>query len=177
MAAAALIALGAALALTGARSPGVSAPVAPPARLRPGAIPPGLSGVAFDGSPVSLGGERGRVVLVNFFASWCAECRAEMPDIERAYLAAHGAGFDVIGVDAVDGGDGQGFYRRLGATYPALRDGGPGAAPGPIARAYGIGTGLPVSVFVGRDGRVHQTYLGRIDGATIAAELRALGIA
>ncbi len=139
---------------------------------------PEISGVAFDGSPVDLARLRGKVVMINFFASWCAECRAEIPDIERTYRAKHAAGFEVLGVDAWENGDGKGFLAGLGGTYRAVADPQPAAnLPGPIAASYGLGTeALPVTVFVDRGGRVHQVFPGRIDAATIGDELQRLGI-
>jgi len=146
--------------------------------LRVGKPPPGIRAIAFDGSAVDLASLRGRVVLVNFFASWCAECRAEIPDIEQAYKAKRDAGFAVIAVDAWENGDGRSFLAGLGGTYPALADPLPAAnRPGPIAAAYGLDTqALPVSVFIDRSGNVHQVYPGRIDAATIAGELSRMGI-
>src|SRR5579859_5923501 len=99
---------------------------------------PGITGVAFDGAYVDLARLRGKVVMINFFASWCAECRAEIPDIERTYTAKHAAGFEVLGVDAWENGDGRAFLASLGGTYPAIPDPQPAAnRPGPIAAGYG----------------------------------------
>jgi len=146
--------------------------------LQDGQAPPEIAAAAFDGSPVRLSSLKGKVVLVNFFASWCAECRAEIADIEKTYQAKHGAGFEVIGVNAWENGDGRAFLRELGGTYPAVPDPQPAAnQPGPIARSYGLETqALPVSVFIDRSGKVHQVYPGRIDSGNILDELRKMGI-
>ena len=146
--------------------------------LQEGKPAPEIRAAAFDGSPVQLSSLRGKVVLVNFFASWCAECRAEIPDIERTYLAKRPSGFEVVGVNAWENGNGPAFLRELGGTYPAVADPQPASnQPGPIARSYGLNTqALPVSVFVDRSGRIHRLYPGRIDGSNIAAELRQMGI-
>ena len=139
---------------------------------------PDISATTFDGSPLRLSSLRGKVVLVNFFASWCAECRAEIPDIEGVYRAKRASGFEVVGVDAWENGDGQAFLRELGGTYSGVADPQPAAnKPGPIATAYGLDTqALPVSVFIARDGSVHGVYPGRIDRENIDAELRQMGI-
>src|SRR5258708_33249580 len=50
-----------------------------------GQVPPQFSGVALDGSHFDLGASRGRVVVVNFFATWCDNCRAELPLLQRVY--------------------------------------------------------------------------------------------
>jgi peroxiredoxin len=146
--------------------------------LQEGRPPPDISGLAFDGSPVRLSSLRGKVVLVNFFASWCAECRAEIPDIERAYRARRTSGFEVVGVNAWENGDGRAFLRELGGTYAAVADPQPAPnRPGAIASSYGLDTqALPVSVFVARDGNVHRVFPGRIDRQNIDAELGQMGI-
>jgi len=143
-----------------------------------GKTAPEISAVAFDGIPVRLSSLTGRVVMINFFASWCAECRAEIADIEKAYQAKHAAGFEVIGVNAWENGDGRAFLQGLGGTYPAVPDPQPAAnLPGAIARSYGLDTqALPVSVFIDRAGKVRKVYPGRIDAGNIADELRQLGI-
>ena len=146
--------------------------------LKNGQLAPEINTVAFDGTPVRLSGLKGRVVLVNFFASWCAECRAEIADIEKTYRAKHEAGFDVVGVNAWENGDGRAFLVSLGGSYPAVPDPLPAAnRPGAIAQSYGLDTqALPVSVFIDRSGKVHQVYPGRIDAGNIRDELSKLGI-
>ena len=118
------------------------------------------------------------MVLVNFFANWCVECRAEMPAIQQQYSAKRAAGFEVVGVDAYDNTDaGKEFYRQMGATFPAVADPQTGNTPGAIAHAFGIDTpSLPISVFIERDGRIHQVFPGGIDAATIKQQLQQMGI-
>jgi peroxiredoxin len=157
---------------SGQRAAGQSQP------LQEGKPVPDVRAVAFDGSSVRLSSLRGRVVLVNFFASWCAECRAEIPDIEAAYRAKRASGFEVVGVNAWENGNGQAFLRELGGSYTAVADPQPAPnQPGAIARSYGLDTqALPVSVFVNRDGSVQRVYPGRIDRENIYSELRQMGI-
>ncbi|MDP9325323.1 MAG: TlpA family protein disulfide reductase [Candidatus Dormibacteraeota bacterium] len=146
--------------------------------LTAGSPAPDFTAPAFDGSTVKLSSLRGKVVLVNFFASWCLECRAEMPAIQEQYLAKRAAGFEVVGVDAFDNIEaGKAFYQQMGATFPAVADPQTGNDPGVIARAFGINTpSLPISVFIDRDGKVHQVFPGGIDAANIRDQLRQMGI-
>jgi cytochrome c biogenesis protein CcmG/thiol:disulfide interchange protein DsbE len=163
-----------------ARTAGTAPVVSPPrvaGELRPGADAPDFSAPGFDGATVRLSALRGKVVLVNFFASWCIECRAEMPAIQAAYVQKRAAGFEVVGVDTWDSGDGKDFYHQMGATFPAVFDPQEGGRPGAIAHAFGLDTpALPTTVFVDRDGRVLGVYPGGIDAAIIAKELRQAGI-
>jgi peroxiredoxin len=144
--------------------------------IRAGVPAPDFKATAFDGSTIQLSSLRGKVVLLNFFASWCTECRGEFPDIQSAYRARSGQDFTVLGVNTLETGDGKAFFRELGATFPAVSDPAQGGAGGAIAKAYGIGNGLPVTIFINKDGVVHQVFPGRIDRTNIDAELRAMGV-
>ena len=147
------------------------------ADLSPGKPAPDFSATGFDGRQVSLSGLRGKVVLVNFFASWCTECRLEFPDIEAVYQERRGAGFEVVGINTWEHADGKAFYQEMGAGFPAIPDPIVGRGPAPIAHAYGIDTeALPLSVFVDRDGKIHKAFPGRIDANIIRAQLAQLGI-
>lgn len=132
---------------------------------------PDFSAATLQGSRLSLGSLRGRPVLVNFFASWCAVCEAELPGIERAYREHQAGGFTVVGVNTLETGDGLAFYRRMNLTFPAVYD--PGS-PGRIGSAYGVTQGLPASVFVDRTGRVQLIQYGPVTKPLIDQELARL---
>jgi cytochrome c biogenesis protein CcmG, thiol:disulfide interchange protein DsbE len=112
---------------------------------------------------------RGRVVVVNFWASWCRPCRDEMPALEqvsRAYADA-GKPVTVVGVDASDvRSAANAFLTEVGVTYPTVydRDG----LSGGVATSWSV-TALPQTWFVARDG----SRAGRLARAVTAAELRA----
>ena len=105
----------------------------------------------------SIAEYRGRWVLVNFWASWCVPCRQEAPALED-FQRHHGDGrFTVLGIDSRDlSGDGRGFVRRYGLSYPQLRDGDGGAA-----HDFGT-TGVPENFLIGPEGKVRLLLRGPV---------------
>jgi cytochrome c biogenesis protein CcmG/thiol:disulfide interchange protein DsbE len=110
----------------------------------------------------TLADYRGRVVIVNFWASWCDPCRAEAPLLQRAQptLAAHNA--TVLGITYRDTTpDSKDFVRQYHLTYPSLRD-----VDGKLADAYGT-KALPETFVVDRQGRIAAISRGEVDQAFI----------
>jgi cytochrome c biogenesis protein CcmG, thiol:disulfide interchange protein DsbE len=116
-----------------------------------------------------LDGLRGRVVVVNFWASWCVPCRQEMPALEqvsRGYAEA-GKPVTVIGVDASDvRGEAARFLTKVGVTYPTVYD--QQGLRGGVAASWSV-TALPQTWFVARDG----SRAGRIAGRLQVDDLRS----
>jgi cytochrome c biogenesis protein CcmG, thiol:disulfide interchange protein DsbE len=116
-----------------------------------------------------LDGLRGRVVVVNFWASWCGPCREEMPALEevsRDYARA-GRPVTVIGVDASDvRSEAAKFLAEVGVTYPTVYD--QAGLRGGVAASWNV-TGLPQTWFVARDG----SRAGRIGGRVTVEDLRS----
>jgi thiol-disulfide isomerase/thioredoxin len=109
---------------------------------------PGFDGSTLEGRRMSLGALRGRVVLVNFWASWCAECRPEMPALERLHREFGAQGLSVVGVNFREDRETVGRYaKQLGLSFPLVLD-----PAGAIGTDYGV-FGLPATFLVGRDGR------------------------
>lgn len=107
-----------------------------------------------DGGSLSLASLRGRVAVVNFFASWCDVCRLEAPALE-AFQRRYGDRVAVAGVDWREPMDTvRGFGGRFGLTYPLARD-----ADGSVARAYAL-TGVPETWVVRPDGRISTHIIG-----------------
>ena len=129
---------------------------APPPVLRPGTVAPGFSLPSLAGtSPISLASFRGKPVIVNFFASWCHDCRAELGAMATVARAAQGR-VDVVGVDSNESSDAAatGLLTAAGATYPVAVD-----ARATVASEYLV-SALPVSYFVNAQGRVVGAALG-----------------
>jgi thiol-disulfide isomerase/thioredoxin len=154
------------LARQAAESP---APYPPPpaGALRAGAAAPDVTLTLLDGTPLRLADLRGSVVVVNFWGSFCAPCREEMP-ILQAYAdeaARSGERTAIVGVGVrtdVDA-DARALVRELGLSYPIGRDTaieGPGE--GPIQRAFGLGPFdfLPATFVVRPDGVVDRLHVG-----------------
>lgn len=118
-----------------------------------------------DGRADSLTNYRGKIVLVNLWATWCPPCREEMPALEKVYLAYRSKGFIVLGIDEGESAKvAQSFARKLGVSFPLLVDG-----EQQYGRAYAA-QGLPTSVLVDRSGRI----IRGVDGQMSLEQMRAL---
>jgi cytochrome c biogenesis protein CcmG/thiol:disulfide interchange protein DsbE len=135
--------------------------------LRSGKTPhaPGFSLPRLSGEgKISLDSYRGKVVVVNFWASWCVPCKNEAPLLESAWRKYRDRGLVVLGVNSQDlSSDARAFARQVGWTYPLVRDGA-GDVLGPYAVAA-----FPETFFVDRKGKL----VARVDGEVTEAELTA----
>ena len=132
---------------------------------------PTFSGPTLDGRQLSIADQRGKVVVLNFWASWCVECRAEMPVLEQLQREFAARGFAVVGVNARETKEVAARYvKELGLTFPVVLD-----PDGKINVLYGV-IGLPATFVVGRDGRAIAFAIGPRDwhGAAGRALMRAL---
>ena len=129
-----------------------------------GMRPPDFSGSTADAQTVSLATLRGKVLLINFWASWCQECRPEMPVFERYHREFMTQGLSVVGINAREGtATIRGYAKELGLTFPLVLD-----PRGEINANYGV-IGLPATFFVGRDGRAVARAVGPRDWASAPA--------
>ena len=110
------------------------------------------------GAPASLSGLRGRVVLLNFWATWCKPCEDEMPAMERLYRTLSDSGFELIAISVDDDRAlVERFASRLGLSFPILLD-----PQHEAATAYQTFR-FPESLLVGRDGVIVERYIGPKD--------------
>jgi thiol-disulfide isomerase/thioredoxin len=114
----------------------------------------------------------GRVVLINFWATWCVPCRAEMPMLSDLHQDYQGQGLQVVGIAMDDVQQARDFVMELGIAYPVLVGMADVMATG---RVYGNRSGLlPYSVLVDRSGVVRWTHLGELSEADLLARAQPL---
>jgi peroxiredoxin len=108
------------------------------------------------GEPVSRESLHGKVVLLNFWATWCPPCRVEMPGFQKIYDQRRDRGFTILGVstDAVGSARVASFLGERGITYPVAM------ATGEMVGAFGNVTTLPTSFLIDRQGRIRHQVRG-----------------
>ncbi len=129
------------------------------AAVTPSASAPDFTLPSLDGPNLRLQEQRGRVVMINFWASWCGPCRVEMPHLARLYEKYRGSGFTVLAVNIDESPQkAASLATQLGMRFPVLLD-----TDKKVSRLYDLST-MPSTVLVDRDGRVRYVHRGYRDG-------------
>ena len=139
--------------------------------VRVGSPAPDFTLLSLAGPPVSLLEQRGKVVLVNFWTTWCPPCREEMPALQRAYERLADQGLVVLGVNWTQEdnlADVEAFVEELGLTFPILLD-----TDSVVSEDLYQVLGLPTSVLIGRDGTVRAIRIGILDLQELESTLQA----
>lgn len=160
--------------------PGGGGPVIPGAPSTPqtpapaavvGAPAPDFTLTSLTGETFQLSSLRGEVVLLNFWATWCAPCEAEMPTLEDRSKTFSGSGFRVLGINADDEKTAtiQTFLERVPVSFPVLLD--PGLVVSDLYRVRG----LPTTYLIDREGVVRAVQAGYLSDGQLDRYLSELG--
>ena len=123
-----------------------------------------------DGKKVSLSDYKGKAVLINFWATWCAPCKIEMPWLVALRTQYAPQGFEILGVNEDDAGTPRAklakFGQEQGLNYPLL------VGDDAMSRKYGGVEFLPTSYFVGRDGKIIAETAGLVSKSEVEASIK-----
>jgi peroxiredoxin len=126
--------------------------------------PPEFTGLTVDGRTVSLASVQGKVIVLNFWATWCKECLEEMPAFEQLHRKFAGQGLTVLAINAREGTSAiQKYGKELSLTFPLILD-----SKGEMNGAYGV-VGLPTTFLIARDGRAVARGVGPRDWGSAPA--------
>ncbi|MFH1038629.1 MAG: TlpA disulfide reductase family protein [PVC group bacterium] len=108
------------------------------------------------GGRIRLADYRGKIVIIDFWATWCPPCRKEIPDFVELYKEYAGKGVEILGIslDQKPRGVLPPFVEKYKINYPIL------LTDGKVDRAYGGVTGIPTTFVIDREGRVYKQYVG-----------------
>jgi thiol-disulfide isomerase/thioredoxin len=123
-----------------------------------------------EGRVVELSKLQGKVVVVNFWATWCGPCRAEMPGMLEVYSAYKGKGVEFVGISVDEGGwkDVTPFVKRMSITYPVVLD------DGAVAGAYGGVNAIPTTFIVDRKGNLVTKHVGYLSKEDFEKNIKAV---
>jgi peroxiredoxin len=139
-----------------------------PVRLMPGEYLPQFRRPGLDGRMIDLAAFRGKIVLIDFWASWCAPCIVEMPDLIRLQDGTRARGVQVIGISMDDDpAAAKAVARRFAFNYPLL------LGDAKLGMRFGGVLGLPVHMLAGRDGKILKIWTGEVTAAQLGQAVAA----
>jgi len=136
-------------------------------------LAPSITGTTLTGDPWSMQDHRGKIVVFNVWASWCAPCRAEAPILKKISDKYRASGVDFVGLNIRDSTvAAQAFEKTFGITYPSLND----RDGGLVLRFAGSlnPSAIPSTLLVDRQGRIAASILGKVTEAMLTGLIQAL---
>ncbi|OYT71011.1 MAG: hypothetical protein CFK52_09375 [Chloracidobacterium sp. CP2_5A] len=124
----------------------------------------------FNAGKFDLSNQRGKVVVVNFWATWCPPCIAEMPGFDATYRRLKADGLEIVGLSLDQDGPGvvKDFLAKRPISYPiAMGD-------NATATRFKIGNGIPYTVFIDRQGNIRDAVTGSLSEAAFEQKVKAL---
>jgi thiol-disulfide isomerase/thioredoxin len=135
-----------------------------------GQTAPDFALLSTDGSIVKLSDLRGKVVWLNFWATWCVPCKQELPDIQKLYDEKHAAGLEVLEINYQEGRpDALAYFEQRSLTMPLLLD------TGSVFDQYKL-KGLPDSFFIDRNGKLSSMNIGMLSSDKMRQHLADAGL-
>ena len=129
------------------------------AAIAPSSTAPDFTLHTMGGPNMRLQEQRGKVVMINFWATWCGPCRQEMPHLDRLYDKYKSSGFVLMGINVDDDTrNAAAVAAKLGVRFPVLLD-----TDKQVSRLYDLST-MPSTVIVDRDGKVRYVHRGYLSG-------------
>ncbi|MDP3791708.1 MAG: TlpA disulfide reductase family protein [Candidatus Omnitrophota bacterium] len=133
-----------------------------------GSEAPDFSLPNIEGKQVSLSSFKGKVIILDFFASWCPPCKQEVPDFIALQKAYGAEGFAVIGVALVNAKDAKNFAQEFGVNYPILVD------DGKVSNLYGPIRSIPTTFILDKSGKIVKLYIGFRPKSVFEADIKEL---
>ncbi len=119
-----------------------------------GEVAPDFSLADSNGKTLSSADFKGKVVILDFFASWCPPCREEIPDFIALQNTYRDKGFSMVGISLVDPKETKSFAASMGINYPVAAD------DGKVSGFYGPIRSIPTTFVIGKDSVVKKVYIG-----------------
>lgn len=136
------------------------------ASAQPGALAPDFSLADLSGRQVHLSSYRGKVILLDFWATWCVPCREETPQLVDLQNKYGSQGLQIVGVSMDDGPEPvRDFYQHFKMNYPVIM------GDAKTGELYGGVLGLPIAFIISPDGRIRSKHIGSTDISVFEKEV------